>query len=74
MQYCLYLLGIRTSDEFYPVARSISNDDWKEFARSPLFLNLPENIVDDIIFNERHSIIEQKYQMLLKWQQMLGKF
>ena len=61
-----------TADGFYFVAKSIRNKDWKEFVGSKLFLNFLKHEINVIEYNETRSIKEQKCQMLLKWQQMLG--
>ena len=58
------------ADEFYAVARSISNTDWNRFARGSL--GLPESVIDDISVDHSKNVAEQKYQMIRKWEQREG--
>ena len=65
--------GVGKTDEFYAVANSIGNKDWNEFARKESCLGLAGSIIDNIKHDYPHSILEQKYQMLCKWEAKLGR-
>ncbi|CAK8691790.1 unnamed protein product [Clavelina lepadiformis] len=50
---------------FYEVISKVDNKDWLRFVRTKLILE--ENLIDDIIHDNKDHVEEQKYQMLLKW-------
>ncbi|XP_076804024.1 caspase-2-like [Clavelina lepadiformis] len=55
---------------FYEVISKVDNKDWLRFVRTKLILE--ENLIDDIIHDNKDHVEEQKYQMLLKWNMRQG--
>ncbi|XP_076804026.1 uncharacterized protein LOC143448264 isoform X1 [Clavelina lepadiformis] len=62
--------GTTRAEEYYATIRKLDNKDWNQFAR--LKLGLAPSDIDDIKYNYQLDIGEQKYQMLLKWEQRKG--
>ena len=56
---------------FYEVISKVDNKDWLRFVRTKLILE--ENLIDDIIHDNKDHVEEQKYQMLLKWDMRQGE-